>query len=82
MRIENLSKEVDMSAVQGGAVNSGLLGGLLQGGAIGGGVIGIGYLAINAPVLVQNAVDTTAITDVINQDLQAIASLGTQGYIR
>jgi hypothetical protein len=77
MRIENLSKEVEMTAVHGGATNTATVGGLLQNGTINGAVLGVGLIATNTPSLSQNASDTWTSTSSISQVVSAVGSSGT-----
>jgi hypothetical protein len=81
MRIENLSKQVDMTAVHGGATNYGYVGGLNQTGVIGGPVLGVGFVGVNSASLSQNASDTTTYTSDINQAVSAVNSIGTGGLV-
>jgi hypothetical protein len=79
LKIENLSNEVDMTAIQGGQNNTLVagIGGLTVNG--GGGSL-IGDIIVNVPtiVAVQENFNTTAITNTITQT--AIGVLGGSGY--
>ena len=78
MRIENLSKEVDMAAVRGGSANFGYIGGPVLATSGGNSLFSPATnVQIYAPVQTQTNVDPTTITESVSKSANVLGSLGT-----